>query len=176
MKERMFFMERELGDLQRRMLFLERHTQAVENVNEEVVEDSSENENGSDGGGLDVRMTGCDDNAGVFEFVAANEAVENRRNVDFALNAELSDGLMKSEGTEDACMKEIEPEALTLKDDEKKSERSHYGMKVEAVDGNNPLGQIVGEKADEIKGKEISGSDFAKDEMVAEEDEDKSRF
>lgn len=99
LKERLLLMERELGDLSSRLLFLERHTQVVENFNEEVVENSTDNENESDGGGSDIRMAGCVDNAGIVEFVAANEAVENRRNAYF--------GLMKSEGTKDICMKDI---------------------------------------------------------------------
>ncbi|KAJ4840397.1 hypothetical protein Tsubulata_002046 [Turnera subulata] len=60
LKERLFLMEREVGDLRRRLQFLERQQQqpghggrsggvaAVEDTNEEVVEDVSENE--SDGG------------------------------------------------------------------------------------------------------------------------------
>lgn len=58
LKERLFLMERELGDLRRRMQFLERRSDSQhqhqsgggEDVNEEVVENESENEseNGSD--------------------------------------------------------------------------------------------------------------------------------
>ncbi|KAK2641384.1 hypothetical protein Ddye_023147 [Dipteronia dyeriana] len=57
LKERLFLMERELGDLRRRMQFLERQSSnqhhgcvGVEDVHEEVVENGSENEseNGSD--------------------------------------------------------------------------------------------------------------------------------
>ena len=44
LKERLFLMERELGDLRRRLLFLERQNQAVEDVNEDVVENGSDNE------------------------------------------------------------------------------------------------------------------------------------
>ncbi|KAG8389081.1 hypothetical protein BUALT_Bualt02G0192100 [Buddleja alternifolia] len=49
LKERLFLMERELGDLRRRMQFLERKENRGEEVNEEVVENDSENESGSHG-------------------------------------------------------------------------------------------------------------------------------
>ncbi|GMQ00658.1 hypothetical protein CsSME_00047654 [Camellia sinensis var. sinensis] len=44
LKERLFLMERELGELRRRMQYLERKNQAVGEINEEVVENVSENE------------------------------------------------------------------------------------------------------------------------------------
>ncbi|KAL0371179.1 UNVERIFIED_CONTAM: hypothetical protein Sangu_0436000 [Sesamum angustifolium] len=49
LKERLFLMERELGDLRRRMQFLERRGNRGEVINEEVVENDSENESGSHG-------------------------------------------------------------------------------------------------------------------------------
>ena len=52
-------MERELGDLRRRLLFLERQNQAVEDVNEEVVENGSDNESE---GGSDVPVLGIENN------------------------------------------------------------------------------------------------------------------
>ncbi|KAL2940702.1 Protein distal antenna [Bienertia sinuspersici] len=44
LKERLYLMERELGDLRRRLLCLERQNQVVEDINEEVVENVSEND------------------------------------------------------------------------------------------------------------------------------------
>lgn len=44
LKERLYLMEREVGDLRRRLLSLERQNQVVEDINEEVVENVSENE------------------------------------------------------------------------------------------------------------------------------------
>ncbi|KAJ6714107.1 hypothetical protein OIU85_025698 [Salix viminalis] len=69
LKERLFLMESELGDLRRRLQFLERHqqhgqssssTMVLEDVNEEVVENVSENESdgGSDIGGNTVANDG----------------------------------------------------------------------------------------------------------------------
>ncbi|XP_020550481.1 myb-like protein X [Sesamum indicum] len=49
LKERLFLMERELGDLRRRMQFLERRGNRGEVINEEVVENDSENESESHG-------------------------------------------------------------------------------------------------------------------------------
>ncbi|KAL7151753.1 hypothetical protein ABFS83_04G052700 [Erythranthe nasuta] len=50
LKERLFLMERELGDLRRRMQILERRgNRGGEEINEEVVENDSENESGSRG-------------------------------------------------------------------------------------------------------------------------------
>lgn len=44
LKERLYLMERELGELRRRLLCLERQNQVVEDINEEVVENVSEND------------------------------------------------------------------------------------------------------------------------------------
>lgn len=49
LKERLFLMERELNDLRRRLLSLERQHQGTEEINEEIVENESENDNGSRG-------------------------------------------------------------------------------------------------------------------------------
>ncbi|KAF5725502.1 hypothetical protein HS088_TW23G00225 [Tripterygium wilfordii] len=53
LKERLFLMEREMGELRRRLLALERRGRVVQDVNEGVVENLSE-ENESEGGGSDV--------------------------------------------------------------------------------------------------------------------------
>ncbi|GAB2287002.1 hypothetical protein Dimus_021388 [Dionaea muscipula] len=44
LKDRLYIMERELGDLRRRLLLLERRNQVVEVINDEVVENVSEND------------------------------------------------------------------------------------------------------------------------------------
>ncbi|KAL3850065.1 hypothetical protein ACJIZ3_011947 [Penstemon smallii] len=49
LKERLFLMERELGDLRRRMQSLERRRNGGEEINEEVVENESENDSESRG-------------------------------------------------------------------------------------------------------------------------------
>ncbi|KAJ4883512.1 hypothetical protein Rs2_33605 [Raphanus sativus] len=57
LKERLFLMERELGDLRRRLQYLERRNMVAGDVNEEVVENESESE-GDDTGGSDARTSG----------------------------------------------------------------------------------------------------------------------
>ncbi|KAF7837116.1 Callose synthase 10 [Senna tora] len=66
MKERLFLMERELGDLRRRLQFLERQNQIVEDVNEEVVENGSDNESE---GGSDAPVVGTEKNAEMVDYV-----------------------------------------------------------------------------------------------------------
>ncbi|XP_010535895.1 PREDICTED: uncharacterized protein LOC104811052 [Tarenaya hassleriana] len=56
LKERLFLMERELGDLRRRLQFLERRNMVATDANEEVVENESEND--SETGGSDARTSG----------------------------------------------------------------------------------------------------------------------
>ncbi|XP_024011666.1 uncharacterized protein LOC18017852 isoform X2 [Eutrema salsugineum] len=57
LKERLFLMERELGDLRRRLQYLERRNMVAEDANEEVVENESESD-GDDTGGSDARTSG----------------------------------------------------------------------------------------------------------------------
>ncbi|KAM7502790.1 hypothetical protein LguiB_001694 [Lonicera macranthoides] len=49
LKHRLFLMERELADLRRRLMRLERQNQVVEEINQEVMENESDNESGSRG-------------------------------------------------------------------------------------------------------------------------------
>lgn len=164
LKERLFLMERELGDLRRRMQFLERHTQVVEDVNEEVVENGSENE--SDGGGSDVRGTGDDGNEEMIEFVAANEG----RTDDIGMKEEQNDDFSKNEHPKEVCSKEIVVEDRNLQDDEKSGQGSVYEMKVDMVRNENMEGgQHPGSKEEGT-----SENEFVKDEMVVEENKDKS--
>lgn len=57
LKERLFLMERELGDMRRRLQYLERRDMVAEDANEEVVENESESD-GDDTGGSDARTSG----------------------------------------------------------------------------------------------------------------------
>ncbi|KAL1189176.1 hypothetical protein V5N11_032590 [Cardamine amara subsp. amara] len=57
LKERLFLMERELGDLRRRLQYLERRDMVAVDANEEVVENDSESD-GDDTGGSDARTSG----------------------------------------------------------------------------------------------------------------------
>jgi hypothetical protein len=90
LKERLFLMESELGDLRMRLQFLERHQQhgqssssamVLEDVNEEVVENVSENE--SDGGSdIGVNTVANDGNEEVMEWVEMERVGRNVSNVD----------------------------------------------------------------------------------------------
>ncbi|AED92763.1 hypothetical protein AtNW77_Chr5g0104361 [Arabidopsis thaliana] len=57
LKERLFLMERELGDMRRRLQYLERRDMVAQDANEEVVENESESD-GDDTGGSDARTSG----------------------------------------------------------------------------------------------------------------------
>ena len=86
LKERLYLMEREVGELRRRLLCLERQHQVVEDINEEVVENVSEN----DSGGLrSTPLCGGKYNEEV-DFVPRNAAEESGSRRDDSCN-EISD-------------------------------------------------------------------------------------
>jgi hypothetical protein len=113
LRERLFLMERELGDLRRRMLFLERQNQAVEDVNEEVVENGSENE--SDGGS-DVPVMGIENNVEMVDSM-----LESGRNGIIEANAAVkldNDGVSEAEAVDDIFMEESVPTEVVSNLDE----------------------------------------------------------
>ncbi|TKY50588.1 hypothetical protein E2542_SST22092 [Spatholobus suberectus] len=116
LKERLFLMERELGDLRRRLLFLERQNHAVEDVNEEVVENGSDNE--SDGGS-DVPVMGIESNVEMVDLV-----LESGRDGNVEANAKLDNGgVSEAEGVDDVFMEGSVPnEAIVEKDEVKGNE------------------------------------------------------
>ncbi|TKY45497.1 hypothetical protein E2542_SST30532 [Spatholobus suberectus] len=116
LKERLFLMERELGDLRRRLLFLERQNHAVEDVNEEVVENGSDNE--SDGGS-DVPVMGIESNVEMVDSVR-----ESGRDGNVEANAKLDNGgVSEAEGVDDVFMEGSVPnEAIVEKDEVKGNE------------------------------------------------------
>ncbi|KAB5565178.1 hypothetical protein DKX38_005232 [Salix brachista] len=183
LKERLFLMERELGDLRRRLEFLERqqhhhHGQSssamvAEDVNEEVVENVSENDENESDGGFDVGgNTGGDGNEEVMEYVGGNGESRN-------------DG--GKEEINDVCMEENVPDVhLTVKHkvkDEKAT--SGYVANDEVIikenedeggergDGFVPTDAETG-KDDEAKDEE-RGSEVLLDRLVAKEEEPHQR-
>lgn len=94
LKERLFLMERELGYLRRRLQFLERQNQVVEDVNEEVVENGSDNDSE---GGSDVHAVGGENNE-MSEHTVPNQ---DGRYLDTEENHPRS---------KEVCMKEVVPE------------------------------------------------------------------
>lgn len=93
LKERLFLMERELGDLRRRLQYLERRNMVAEDANEEVVENESESD-GDDTGGSDARTSGdtkgnhvaaediCMQDVAARDKAAGKEINSNKSNVD----------------------------------------------------------------------------------------------
>ncbi|XP_010520688.1 PREDICTED: uncharacterized protein LOC104799746 [Tarenaya hassleriana] len=84
LKERLFLMERELGDLRRRLQFLERQNMVALDANEEVVENESENDSGT--GGSDARTS--------------DDAKENQ-------HVDAEDICMQDVAQDDATVKEV---------------------------------------------------------------------
>ncbi|XP_030458551.1 uncharacterized protein LOC115679123 [Syzygium oleosum] len=122
LKERLFLMERELGDLRKRLQLLERQNQGMDYVNEEVVENVSENDSG---GGSDIHGMECESKEEVMEYGVGNVGGTNidagndsrRENNDLAI----------SEGGRDISMdeyarKRVMPEEGHLKGGEMQNE------------------------------------------------------
>ncbi|MBA0690641.1 hypothetical protein Goari_008303 [Gossypium aridum] len=161
LKERLFLMERELGDLRRRLQFLERRSQIVEDVNEEVVENGSDNE--SEGGGSDVR---------VVTSAAANDNVEmvgfatgNTRNVDVVMEENNIGGMPRNEVLMDVFMDEIA----------RGNELNNEGRVDVELKPQDVSEEIIRDKENEAKGEEAGGSEFV-EEKIVEEDKDLSRY
>uniref|UniRef100_A0A1J3F872 PRLI-interacting factor A n=1 Tax=Noccaea caerulescens TaxID=107243 RepID=A0A1J3F872_NOCCA len=95
LKERLFLMEREMGDLRRRLQYLERRNMVAEDANEEVVENESESD-GDDTGGSDARTSGdtkenhvtaedvCMQDVAAKDETVVKEIDDNKSNVDEA--------------------------------------------------------------------------------------------
>ncbi|XVF69748.1 hypothetical protein PTKIN_Ptkin11bG0106500 [Pterospermum kingtungense] len=149
LKERLFIMGRELGDLRRRLQFLERQNQVVEDVNEEVVENGSDNE--SEGGGSDVKVE-------TLEFAAGDT-----RNVD-VMQEDNNGGIPTSKGLRDVCMDEVAAEGDAAREDELKNEgRGDNELKDQSL-----REEIVRDKENEAPGDEVGGSEFAGERFVEE--------
>ncbi|KAK9736034.1 hypothetical protein RND81_04G246000 [Saponaria officinalis] len=92
LKERLYLMEREFGELRRRLLCLERQNQVVEDINEEVVENLSEN----DSEGLrNIPLLVNRRNEEVDFVPRDGENVAGRDNSDEILNKELKELAVK---------------------------------------------------------------------------------
>ncbi|XP_028759776.1 uncharacterized protein LOC114718582 [Neltuma alba] len=105
LKERLFLMERELGDLRRRLQFLERQNQIGDDANEEVVENGSDNESE---GGSDAQVVGTEDNPEMVDYVP-----EDGRHEDDDANAKVKgERVSETEGVGDVCMEEMVPDEV----------------------------------------------------------------
>ena len=98
LKERLFLMDREMGDLRRRLQFLERQNHVVGDVHEEVVENESENENESEGGSgaPDMCLSG------------KSSGQEGSRDVDTGSKKVREDGEQETQRAMDVCMEDPE--------------------------------------------------------------------
>ncbi|OMP03423.1 hypothetical protein COLO4_10428 [Corchorus olitorius] len=162
LKERLFLMERELGDLRRRLQFLERQSQIVEDVNEEVVENGSDNE--SEGGGSDVRVvTGAADHniVEIVQFVR-----RDGRNADVVMENDNNGGMPQNEGIRDISMDEIAGEDDVARKVELKDEgRTDNELK----SGQDFREETVGEKENETNSDEAGDSEFVGEKIVEDE-------
>ncbi|CAL5210327.1 unnamed protein product [Lathyrus oleraceus] len=157
LRERLFLMERELGDLRRRMLFLERQSQnqIVEDVNEEVVENVSDNESE---GGSDVPVMGIENNVEMVDSM-----LESERNENIEVNAAVkleNDGVSEAEGVEDVFMGESVPSEVVSNQDE---------FKGNEMGGGFVFDEVKGEK-DELKG-ELATQQCVPNESFAKEND-----
>ncbi|KAL5066665.1 hypothetical protein RYX36_017552 [Vicia faba] len=179
LRERLFLMERELGDLRRRMLFLERQSQnqVVEDVNEEVVENVSDNE--SDGGS-DAPVMGIENNAEMVDSMMESERNENIEG-NAAVKSE-NDGVSEAEGVEDVFMEEFVPSEMVSNLDEFKGIEMGGGFVFDEVKGEKD--ELKVELAtqqcvpDEAFAKENDGEDqkeSGKNEMIDRSDESKTQ-
>lgn len=115
LKERLFLMERELGDLRRRLQFLERQNQIGDDANEEVVENGSDNDSE---GGSDAQVVGTEDNPEMVDY-----APLDGRNEDDDANAKVkSERVSETEVIGDVCMEEMVPDEAIADEYEMKGE------------------------------------------------------
>ncbi|KAE9618581.1 hypothetical protein Lal_00047895 [Lupinus albus] len=152
LKERLFLMEREFSDLRRRLLFLERQNQIVEDVNEEVVKNWSDNE--SDGGS-DVPVIGLENNV---EMVHSMLGSVRNGNCDVKTEVE-NGGVSEAEGVDDVCMEEPVPdESVSKKDMVKGNEIKEDGFVIndvkEAKDEQKDKEAMQGSLPDEVLAKD----------------------
>ncbi|XP_061348562.1 uncharacterized protein LOC133293949 [Gastrolobium bilobum] len=161
LKERLFLMERELGDLRRRLLFLERQNRIVEDVNEEVVENGSDNESE---GGSDVPVMGIENNREMVDSMLE----EGARNGNIEADAKLDNGgVLEAEGVDDVFIEESVPnEAIADKNEIKNHEMKDGFM----------FNEVKEKEKDEQNNEEATqqcllDKDFAKENVVMDEKE-----
>ncbi|XP_074344300.1 uncharacterized protein LOC141683467 [Apium graveolens] len=140
LKERLFLMERELNDLRRRLLSLERQHQGTEEINE-IVENESENDNGSRG----EYSHSQEEN---------NEEVIEENNVGCNKNVESKE----EDNNVDDMVKD-----LNIVEAKKDNNSNNCG--VEVNDGNN-VDTEVGNDIANVEVKEANASEILNDAVV----------
>ncbi|KAK4407342.1 hypothetical protein Sango_0315200 [Sesamum angolense] len=199
LKERLFLMERELGDLRRRMQFLERRGNRGEVINEEVVENDSENESESHGeeahlvednnedSSEDNNMSSdgcskgkCNDGNNCEGFEAAETTEENvvrkglEDNDDGLAEADNNDVTVvetKEENNNNDLIDENKAEEKNdaVKDIEEKKNDENTSLDVQVIAANNI---DIGSSENEVAGNDICMEEggVAKDNMVSQRD------
>ncbi|KAF3452615.1 hypothetical protein FNV43_RR03048 [Rhamnella rubrinervis] len=159
LKERLFIMERELGDLRRRLQFLERQHHIVEEFNEEVVENGSENESEGGSEAPPMSVSGKKHHE-VYEYMSKNGG---SRNPDVDAKEEPHDGT--SDNVQDVCMVELHNvinSGNNVRDEFVRDEdnaQMHEGARNELTRGD-------------VIADEGARNEFARGEVVAEKDEE----
>ncbi|XP_074321396.1 uncharacterized protein LOC141657898 isoform X2 [Silene latifolia] len=150
LKERLYLMEREFGELRRRLLSLERQNQVVEDINEEVVENVSEN----DSEGFRNSPLRVNRDNGEVDFVprdGVRETGERRSNSDETLHKELKELTVEEVSPDDGlgfgttAVNKVgeDVEVLAAEACEKPSELSESVM-------NKDLGSVDGTKVNSV--------------------------
>lgn len=149
LKERLFLMERELGDLRRRLQFLERQSHVVGEVHEEVVENESDNESEGGSGAPDMCLIGKNNE----EVVGYMSGQEGSRDFD-GDSKERNDDVPETERAGDVCMEDFGHDEVIVKENVVKDEEARKNDVLTAEkDENKDVKAKTEEVADEVKAK-----------------------
>lgn len=148
LKERLFLMERELGDLRRRLQFLERQNHMVGDVHEEVVENESENDSEGGSGAPDMCLSGKNREE-VVEYMSGQQG---SRDVEAESKKEGGhDEAVEVERAGDVCMEHLEHDEVNT---QQKEEIKREEVRNEMTAGKNETKDEEVEKKD-IKDEEV---------------------
>lgn len=187
LKERLFLMEREFDDLRMRLQCLERQSRGLERLNEEVVENDSENESESRGYGRSIednneRSQHSEDNNGDTEFKQVDiiekgvQEMEVVNNTDAEAKGCIDQGNKDEERKDsDVCMEEkiqkIEVTESKAKNDDEAAERhkkiEDLGMfEGNAVESSNEEVRDASNEVSEPANEEENGANGLKEDMA----------
>ena len=147
LKERLFLMERELGDLRRRLQFLERQNHVVGQVHEEVVENESDNESEGGSGAPDLCLSGKN-NEDVLECMSGQEGSRDSK--------ERNDSAPEMDRVGDICMEDFGHGEVIFRENEVKDEevREKDEITVEKDESKEENA-----KAEEVPDEVMAGND-----------------
>ncbi|PSS14516.1 Large tegument protein like [Actinidia chinensis var. chinensis] len=149
LKERLFLMEREMGDLRRRLQFLERHNQPVDEINEEVVDNVSENESE----GREYVHSTEDNNEEVVE-------ENNEEGGESDLKGENNEEISENECARDVHMDElVHGQHRVIAENQSNDGGVGNGCKVQSIDGGDDAAM---EDAANVQGQ-VNAEDQSKD-------------